>query len=95
MAISKKHYGRRGTACTVGSSENERKPNEKIIEDLKELGIKKFAMMSYGILNGPPWEFMKALRELGYRMKGSAQLLKKVMEDYPEETYKAFLMRSV
>ena len=67
---------------------------KKIIKDLKELGIKKFAMMNYGTLNGMPWEFMKALRELGYHLKGTVQVLKKVTEEYPEETYEAFLMKA-
>lgn len=67
---------------------------KKIIEDMKELRIKKFAMLNYGTLDGLPYEFMKTLRDFGYRMKGTVQVLKKVTEEYPEETYEAFLMKA-
>lgn len=67
---------------------------KKIVEDLKELGVKRFAMMNYSTLDGLPYEFAKTLRELGYRMKGTVQVLKKVTEDYPDEEYEAILMKA-
>ncbi len=67
----------------------------KILMDLKKLGIKRFAMMNYGTLNGMPYEFAKVLREFGYRMKDTVQVLKKVTADYPDEEYDAFLIRAV
>lgn len=68
---------------------------KKVLKDLKELGIKRFAMMNYGTLNGIPYEFAKVLREFGYRMKDLVQVLKKVTKDYPDEEYDAFLIRAV
>ncbi len=67
----------------------------KILKDLKKLGIRRFAMMNYGTLNGIPYEFAKVLREFGYRMKDTVQVLKKVTAVYPNEEYDAlFLIRA-
>ncbi len=62
---------------------------KKIIEDIKELGVRRFAMMNYGTLDSLLWEFMQALRELGYRITGMVQVLKKVTEEtsLPNESY--------
>lgn len=67
----------------------------KILKDLKELGIKRFAIMNYGTLEGLSYEFTKVLSEFGYRMKDTVQVLKKVTADYPNEEYDAFLIRAV
>ncbi len=66
----------------------------KILRDLKELGIRRFAMINYETLNGIPYEFVKVLKAFGYRMKDTLQVLKKVTADYPDEEYEAFLMKA-
>lgn len=50
--------------------------------------------MNYGTLGGVYYEFAKVLRELGYHVKGTVQVLKKVTKDYPDEEYEVFLLKA-
>lgn len=66
----------------------------RILKTLKNLGVKRFAVMNYGTIDGIRWELIKIIREYGYDLGPKVQVMKKVTEDYPDELYDASLMEA-